>query len=103
MLSWFFLALGAGLVARAIVPKPERLTSWIELVLMGTAGTIIAAIGRDRLLGWTVTPDGWTLLLAIAGAVGMALAFRLAVRRRTRKPVRQWPEPQEPRHPRRAA
>jgi uncharacterized membrane protein YeaQ/YmgE (transglycosylase-associated protein family) len=102
-LPWVFLALGAGLIARAIVPKPARLTSWLELALIGTAGTILAAIVRDTLLGWTVMPDGWTLLLAIAGAVGMAFALRLAVRRRTRKPLRRWPEAERADQPRRAA
>jgi uncharacterized membrane protein YeaQ/YmgE (transglycosylase-associated protein family) len=102
-LPWVFLTFGAGLIARAIVPRPESFTSWMELILIGTAGTISAAAVRQQILGWTLRPDGWTLLLAIAGAAVFSLILRVAVRRRSGKRLHNWSEAQKPRHPKRAA
>jgi len=85
-LPWLFLALGAGLIARAIVPKAERPATWVEVMLIGTAGTVLAALVRQQVFNRVAMPDGWKLLFAIVGAALFAFASRL-VKRRSRKPL----------------
>jgi uncharacterized membrane protein YeaQ/YmgE (transglycosylase-associated protein family) len=88
LLPWIFLALGAGLIARAIVPQAERATTWIEVILIGTAGTVFGAVFRQQIFARAGRPDGWALLFAVAGAVVFASIQRLAVRRsRTRRRI----------------
>jgi uncharacterized membrane protein YeaQ/YmgE (transglycosylase-associated protein family) len=81
LLPWVFLALGAGLIARAIVPKTERATTWVEVMLIGTAGTIFSAVLRQQVFDRAGNPDGWALLFAIAGSVIFAFLHRMAIRR----------------------
>jgi uncharacterized membrane protein YeaQ/YmgE (transglycosylase-associated protein family) len=85
LLPWIFLAMGAGLLARAIVPQPERATTWIEVILIGSAGTISGAVLRQQLFARAGRPDGWALLFAMTGAVAFAVAQRLAARRARRR------------------
>jgi uncharacterized membrane protein YeaQ/YmgE (transglycosylase-associated protein family) len=85
LLPWIFLAMGAGLIARAIVPQPQRTTTWIEVILIGSAGTIFGAVFRQQVFARAGKPDGWALLFAMTGAVVFALAQRLAARRGRRR------------------
>jgi uncharacterized membrane protein YeaQ/YmgE (transglycosylase-associated protein family) len=85
VLPWIFLALGAGLIARAIVPKTDRATTtWIEVILIGASGAIFGALLRQQVFGRVDYADAWALLFSIAGAVVFACAQRL-VKRRSQK------------------
>lgn len=78
-LSWIFVGLVAGLIARAITPGRDP-SGCMVTILIGIAGALLAGF-LGHYFGWYGRGQGAGFFAAIGGAVLLLLIYRLFNRR----------------------
>ncbi len=77
--TWIFIGLLAGAIAKAITPGRDPGGCLVTIVL-GVAGALLAGFLGQQ-LGWYGPGEGAGFLAAILGAVLLLIVYRLIVRR----------------------
>jgi uncharacterized membrane protein YeaQ/YmgE (transglycosylase-associated protein family) len=78
-LSWIFIGLLAGLIAKAITPGRDPSGCLVTIVL-GIGGAVLAGF-LGQMLGWYEPGEGAGFLAAIVGAVLLLVVYKMIARR----------------------
>ena len=74
ILSWIVLGLIAGVLAKWIMPGPDK-GGWLMTMLLGIAGAFVAGF-LGRLVGWYSPGEGASLIASVLGAILVLWIYR---------------------------